>query len=309
MSLTQPMKRRSPMKTLSLAVVVCLFFIGASGSEAGPPAKDCILVNHVGFLPQGAKHVVVLNPPVKEFVVVKGWGGSVVSRGRLKHVNAELGDGWVGDFSALHDEGTYTIQCGSLRSRPVVVSRNAADQPLRVLFNYFPTQRCGDSLTGWHAPCHLDDARRVDNGQHVDLAGGWHQSCDLRKWMFGTPFGLVGLSQLGMLKHPQWDRGAIADELRWGNRYFHNMLRPEGGIMDHVVVPVRWEKRDVYPNDPPFSATYLTIVGEAMAGRYLAHIDPDHAQVPGRCREDVALCDRSIHTARTVSAEGGAAVP
>ena len=75
--------------------------------------------------------------------------------------------------------------------------------------------------------------------------------------MFGTPFGLLGLSELGLLKNPRWDRGQIADELRWGNRYFHHMVRPDGGLMDHVVVPVRWERRDVYPNDPPVCATYL----------------------------------------------------
>ena len=241
--------------------------------------KDCILMNHVGFVPWGGKFFVVLNPPAKEFSVFKGWrSDKVVYRGLLKHVNAELGDGWVGDFSSVCEEDTYRIDCGSMRSRIVVVSHDALDQSLRVLFNYFPTQRCGDSRTGWHAPCHTDDARRADTGEHVDLAGGWHQSCDLRKWMFGTPFGLVGLSQLGMLKHPRWDQGQIADELRWGNRYFHNMVRPDGGLMDHIVVPVRWEKRDVYPNDPPFCATYLMIAGEAMAGRYLADKDPDHSR-------------------------------
>jgi hypothetical protein len=265
------------MKTFFDAFIAWLCFAAASGTAAGPTVKDAILVNHAGFVPQGAKFFVVVNPPTKEFSVQK-WAAGVVAKGELKHVNAELGDGWVGDFSAVRDEGVYSIQCGALQSRPIVVSRDAADQSLRVLFNYFPTQRCGDSLTGWHAPCHLDDARRVDNGEHVDLAGGWHQSCDLRKWLFGTPFGLVGLTQLGTLRHPRWDRGQIADELRWGNRYFHNMVRPDGGLMDHIVVPVRWEKRDVYPNDPPFCATYLMIVGQAMAGQYLADKDPDHAK-------------------------------
>jgi hypothetical protein len=56
------------------------------------------------------------------------------------------------------------------------------------------------------------------------------------------------------------------------------MVRPDGGLMDHVVVPVRWENRDVYPNDPPFCATYLTIIGQAMAGRYLADKDPNHSR-------------------------------
>ncbi|MGO8748072.1 MAG: glycoside hydrolase family 9 protein [Thermoguttaceae bacterium] len=238
----------------AMFLIACLSLLSVSRLEAAAVVKDCILMNHVGFVPWSAKFCVVLNPPAKEFSVRKAWNGQIIYRGRLKHVNTELGDGWSGDFSSLREEGTYRIECGALRSRIVVISRDALDQPLRVLFNYFPTQRCGDSPTGWHAPCHTDDARRVDTGEHVALAGGWHQSCDLRKWMFGTPFGLVGLAEFEMLKHPRWDRGQIADELRWGNRYFHNMVRPDGGLMDHVVVPVRWEKRDVYPNDPPFCA-------------------------------------------------------
>ena len=118
----------------------------------------------------------------------------------------------------------------------------------------------------------------VDTGEHVDLVGGWHQSCDLRKWMFGTPYGLIGLSQLGLLKNPRWDRGQIADELHWGNRYFHHMVRPDGGLMDHIVVPVRWQGRDVYPNDPPVCRNYLMIVGQAMAARYLKDKDAEHSR-------------------------------
>ena len=134
------------------------------------------------------------------------------------------------------------------------------------MFNYFPTQRCGDSPTGWHAPCHLDDARRVDTGEHVDLAGGWHQSCDLRKWMFGTPFGLVGLSQLGLLKNPRWDRGQIADELRWGNRYFHHMVRPDGGTdgSHRGAGPLAGARR--LSERSARLRNYLMIVGQA-AGR------------------------------------------
>ena len=241
--------------------------------------KDGILVNHVGFLPRSAKTFVVVNPPAMEFAVNSDiWGDTIVFRGRLKRVNAELGDAWVGDFSAVQADGLYQIHCGSLISRPVLIHREVYNQALRVLFNYYPTQRCGDSMTGWHAPCHLDDACRADTGEHVDLVGGWHQSGDLRKWMTGTPYGLSGLSQLGMLHNPRWNQGQIADELRWGNRYFHKMIRPDGGLMDHVVCPNEWSKRKVYPNDPPTCATYLVIVGQALAARYLAELDPEHSR-------------------------------
>jgi hypothetical protein len=161
----------------------------------------------------------------------------------------------------------------------VTIYSRIYDHPMRTIFNYFPTQRCGDSITGWHAPCHTNDARRVDTGEHVDVTGGWHQSCDLRKWTFGTSFGLVGLSQLAMQVAPRWDGGKIAAELQWGNQYFHKMARPDGGLMDHVVMPLGWaEERDLYANDPPASATYATIIGQAMVARMFEEIDPDYSR-------------------------------
>jgi len=240
--------------------------------------KSRILVNHVGLLPQAAKHFVICDPPEQTFTIIRVWNGEVVYRGELRHVNAELGDAWVGDFSSLQSDGSFLLHCGNLVSRPVLVHKEVYDTALRVLLNYFQTQRCGDSLTGWNAPCHLDDARRADTGEHLDVVGGWHQSGDLRKWMFGTPLGLSGLSQLGLLRNPRWDQGQIADELRWGNSYFHKMIRPDGGLMDHVVVPTGWSGREVYPNDPPPYATYLTIIGQALAARYLADRDPAHSR-------------------------------
>jgi len=241
--------------------------------------KDRILVNHVGFLPRSNKTFVIANPPATEFAINSDlWGDVIVYRGQLKRVNAELGDAWIGDFSSVQEEGVYLIHCGNLTSRPVLIHKEVYHQPLRTLFNYYPTQRCGDSLTGWHAPCHLDDACCAATGKHLDLVGGWHQSGDLRKWMTGTPYGLSGLAQLGILHHPRWDQGQIADELRWGNQYFHKMIRPDGGLMDHVICPNEWSGRKVYPNDPPTCATYLVIVGQALAARYLEERDPEHSR-------------------------------
>lgn len=238
-----------------------------------------LILNHVGFLPHGAKHVVIINPPEPEFAVSNDiWSPHIVFRGPLKRVNSELGDAWVGDFSAVQADGVYEILCGEMKSRAFSIHQGIYDQPLRTLFNYYPTQRCGDSQTGWNAPCHLGDATRADTGERVDLTGGWHQSCDLRKWITGTPYGLSGLSQLGLLKHPHWDNGQIADELRWGNRYFHHMIRPDGGLMDSVVVPLGWGERQVYPNDPPTCTSYMMIVGQTFAARYLKERDLEHSR-------------------------------
>jgi hypothetical protein len=252
------------------------------------PESSRILLNHVGFLPAGAKNVVVENPPQPEYTVLGSQfieGRRVTERravftGRLSEVNTDLERAWVGDFSDFKEGGIYVIRCGNLSSRQFVIHPRLYDYPLHVLFNYFPSQRCGDSVTGYNAPCHERDGRRVDNGQHVDVSGGWHQSCDCRKWMTGTPFGLLGLSRLGLLNHPRWDRGQIDEEIRWGNSYFLKMIRPDGGLMDHVVMPLGWRKeRDLYANDAPLPAFYLTIVGEAMAAEYFKSRDPQYESV------------------------------
>ena len=57
-------------------------------------------------------------------------------------------------------------------------------------------QRCGPSETGYLAPCHCDDAVRLDNGKHQDTTGGWHDASDLRKWVGATIHGMIGLAQV-----------------------------------------------------------------------------------------------------------------
>lgn len=238
-----------------------------------------ILVNHIGFTPSGAKSFVTTDPPEENFQIIRRWDEEVVFTGRLKRVSEDIGTGWVGSFSEIRKEGTYFICCGELKSRVVTVYSKVYEYPLRVLFNYFPTQRCGDSITGWHAPCHTNDAKCVDTDEHIDVSGGWHQSCDLRKWCVGTSWGLLGLAQFGLQKSPRWDRGQVVDELRWGNQYFHKMVRPDGGLMDHVVLPLGWVKeRNVYPNNAPTVAAYTAIIGQAIAARLFQDIDPNYGQ-------------------------------
>jgi len=251
------------------------------------PQEDAIIVNHVGFIPNGAKHFVIAEPPDEAFRIIRRWDGAVVYEGHVKRVDQDLGPAWVGCFSELRQEGTYVIQCGDARSRVLCVLNGVYDMPLRTLFNYFPTQRCGDSYTGWHAPCHTmdarlidgKDARFIDTGVHVDVSGGWHQSCDLRKWTFGTSYGLLGLVKLGQYGPLQrWDRGQIAEEIKWGNQFFHKMVRKDGGLMDHVVLPLGWlQERYLYGNDAPAVAVYVTIAGQAMVAGYFRERDPEYA--------------------------------
>src|SRR5205823_6212854 len=95
-------------------------------------------------------------------------------------------------------------------------------------------QRCGDSRSGHHAPCHIDDGRRGDNGRQQDVSGGWHDACDLRKWVEATIHGMIGLSRtLDAMRPEQMERDRVIEELRWGNAYFLKMQEPDGYVMDY----------------------------------------------------------------------------
>ena len=125
------------LRSLAIAAVACLSF-AACGLAVGGAVKDCILVNHVGFVPRGAKYCVVINPPAKEFSVVQGWGGKAVLQGQLRHANADLGDGWVGDFSSVRDEGVYTIHCARCALGRSSFPTTCFEQPLRRAFQLLP---------------------------------------------------------------------------------------------------------------------------------------------------------------------------
>jgi hypothetical protein len=255
--------------------------------------KRELLVNHVGRVPGGKMVAIVPKPSAPDFRLVNLWDGRVLQRGKWRQVGPDLG-GWVAELDAVptgslqelrsggKDAGETDLaggpdveQAGGQISRVITVDKKVYDPVLRTLFNYFPTQRCGDSVTGWAAPCHTRDAKRADTGEHLDLTGGWHQSCDLRKWSSGTCFGLLGLSQLSLTARPRWDAGRIGAELRWGVDYFKKMCRPGGGLMDHVVDPLDWtQERRVFANDAPATGQWAVLTGLTMAAQVFQSSDP-----------------------------------
>lgn len=257
----------------------------AVAQPTGSPIRtDTILVNHVGFSPDTPKYCVVPQPPEKDFTIhrLKNCVWTQVLQGKLVEGGPELETGWVGEFSSLREEGIYQVRCGARQSRCFVIWRRALDAPMRVLYNYFPWQRCGDSLTGWAAPCHVDDGRIAETGKHRDLAGGYHQSCDLRKWASLEVIGLMGLGRFAQAQSPRWDDGCIAKELRWGGDYYQKLVREDGGLLDSVFIPLGWGPRDFYLSDAPPPAIWSTIQHQAMLAAYFKSRDAGYAE---KCKQ------------------------
>jgi len=248
-----------------------------------PVKAGVILVNHVGFPPNAAKHCVIPTPPEEAFTIhrLQDTTWTQVFAGPLVEGGRELEAGWVGDFSGVRDDGIYQARCGSLRSRTFTVHANVYDVPMRSLFNYFTWARCGDTTKNCTGPCHLDDGNLVGVGQR-DFSGGYHQSSDLRKWPWGLNLGLMGLVQFGGLQKPDWGQGSIAEEVRWGCDYYQKIVRDDGGMFDCVFIPIHWGPRDYYPSDPPAPALWNSIRHQAMAAEYFKDCDAAYA---AKCRQ------------------------
>jgi hypothetical protein len=194
--------------------------------------QNLILVNHVGFTPEAAKHCLLEGRRASDFEVVEAGSGQLVFRGQMKPVAGDLGEYLVGDFSGMKKAGAFRIISGAARSRAFSVAGNIYESALGKCVSYFSRQRCGNSKTGYHAPCHLDDGRRLDNGHRQDVAGGWHDACDVRKWVNATLYGMSGLSRVLDTGALPDQRPRILEELRWGNQYFQKMQEPAGYVMD-----------------------------------------------------------------------------
>jgi hypothetical protein len=202
-----------------------------------PPTRAAetgsVLVNHVGFATKTGKYCLLAGGTPVDFAVVDIHSKQSVFHGTMKSLRGDLGNYQVGDFSECKQAGSFQIVAGNASSGTFVIADDVYASSMRKCISYFSRQRCGDSKTGHHAPCHLDDGRRLDNGRHQDVTGGWHDACDVRKWVNATIYGMTGLLHVLDVKGPQWERAAIAAELRWGNRYFLKMQEPAGYVMDY----------------------------------------------------------------------------
>lgn len=207
----------------------------AAFSQEHPRDLDVkIAVNQLGYTPSAAKQCVIPDAIVDAFEVVDTTSLKVAFSGDLTASNGDFGDCRIGNFTKLQHPGTYFVRAGKYRSFPFRIDSRVYTEGIDKILTYFSLQRCGPSTTGYLTPCHCDDAVRLDNGKHQDTTGGWHDASDLRKWVGATIHGMIGLASVYELTDSASFKKRIAEELRWGNRYFLNMQEPAGYVMSHV---------------------------------------------------------------------------
>ena len=239
-------------------------------AQSGPPREEpveammpedapAIALNHLGFLP-GARKTVIFRysgdegPADFQIRDIGGGDGAIRQTLPLKREHSDVIDCLVGDFSAIDREGMYQVSIADELSTPFFIRPDVWRRTLPKAAGYYRYQRCGVAVPGVHPACHLDDARRRDNGQPVDVTGGWHDAGDLRKWMDATLLNAIGLLRVARNLGAQWDAGgsglaALLDEVRWGNRYFLKMQDTDGLVWADVAGGVNGDNSDNHWTD------------------------------------------------------------
>lgn len=251
--------------------------------EAKGAASSDVLVNHVGFAPTAGKACVLAGTAAVACEVVHVASGCVVHQGTLQPRKGDHGDYLVGDFSAVRQPGDYAIRAGDARSGTFTIGGDVYLPAVGNSISYFTAQRCG-------ASCHLDDGVRKDNEKRLDVTGGWHDACDVRRWVDATIYGMIGLSRvLDALGPERVDAQRIVDEMRWGNRYFLKMQDPAGFVMyycggddgnhftDNKIGTA--DDRRIQVDPAEMTAQFNFIAAQAAMVRAARDADPDYAKI------------------------------
>jgi len=221
------------------------------------PVAPTIALNHLGFRPKVGEKVLVVRattPASPRSFTLRDVSEEEFEFTRdLTALSADLGPYLTADFSDLNRPGMYQITVGNERSVPFFIAENVWRRTLPKAVGYYRYQRCGVEVPGVHPACHLDDARRRDNGQHVDVVGGWHDAGDLRKWIGVTMLNGVALLNL-YRNNPEPRPGdptreQILEEVRYGNRYFLKMQDTDGKIWHDAAGGLNGDNSDNHWTD------------------------------------------------------------
>jgi len=229
--------------------------------ESATPAEEpAIVLSQVGFVPKSRKTVtyrLVSGETPPETFSLRDIGGPPQPFSLTRPLTAVAGDVpncLIGDFSDLEREGFYQITAGDERCAPFFIRPDAWRRTLPKAVSYHHAQRCGVAVPNIHPACHLDDARRRDTGEHIDVTGGWHDAGDLRKWMDATMMAGFGLLRVARHLGDGWDLAGsglpvLLDEMRWGNRYFLKMQDQDGRVWADTAGGVNGDNSDNHWTD------------------------------------------------------------
>ena len=164
-----------------------------------------IRINQSGFRPQDYKYAYVADPKEKTFKVIDANSGkevpgggnltlikkgatkpniwingsfnsleSIYEFGKQDSISTQKEDLYRADFTSLSTTGEYFLVVGNDTSATFHVHPSIYNAILENSLQFFGIQRCGNTKSHFHAPCHLKDGSKIGH----DLTGGWHDCGD-----------------------------------------------------------------------------------------------------------------------------------
>ncbi|MGK7395108.1 MAG: glycoside hydrolase family 9 protein [Candidatus Cyclobacteriaceae bacterium M3_2C_046] len=222
-----------------------------------------IIINHIGFTSHAQKKFIINATEATQFEIqdmtqvaketlgeYENW--KAVFQGKLKTYDGPMGKFKIGDFSEFILPGLYRIVLPQDQghSYHFLMSDGAFSHLPRLLLDNIHQKRSGNFANAWRGPAHLDDAIRSDNGQQIDVTGGWYDAGDLRKWMT-----TANLPALGFL--------AIKDQLGWKWNHFAHEERNENDLITESL----WATDFILKMQDPQTGMFYEEVGGGGASR------------------------------------------
>jgi hypothetical protein len=212
-----------------------------------------LITSHIGYGCQARKRLVIRDAPAgcRRFTIqdmsrnaVQAMQGGEnwlpVMEGALTAHQGPWGETLVGDFSALRQPGIYRAVLDDGRSghsHQFAIADGVGGELPRLMLDYVHAQRCGEHHDHLRGPCHLDDARRCDDGRQVDVTGGWHDAGDGRKWMNHSTMPTLALEAWHRRAPGRWNhwrssrQDDVLDEIAWGASFILRMQDPDSGMI------------------------------------------------------------------------------
>ncbi len=210
-----------------------------------------IYLNHIGFLIDSRKRVIVEDSSAERFEIqdmaistseslgeFENW--KTIFTGSLERQITDMGTFLVGDFSELTIPGIYRAIIPGFDSPSYIfqVSDGAYALAPHLFFDFVHLWRSGDFDHPYRGKTHLDDGIRADNGKEHILRGGWYDAGDLRKWMTHSNLPVLGFLDFAKRKEfagtslikDDFSENDWITESAWAIRFILSMQDPETGM-------------------------------------------------------------------------------
>jgi endoglucanase len=249
------------MKKIKFLALFIITLVSCNSKKEAIEFSDAIRINQVGFYPTSIKQFVVADLDAKNFSVVDA-ANKVVFSGELQENGIWEASGekvFVGDFSPLKVEGTYSIVIDrKYESYPFEIKNDLYSDALNAAIKSFYFQRASIPIEEQFGGIYKREAGHPDDNAKfhpssgysegsLNSPGGWYDAGDYGKYTINGAFSVGQMLQLieqypnliedNSLNIPESANGIsdLWDELQYELNWMLTMQDADGGVFHKLT--------------------------------------------------------------------------